>query len=162
MTSVKNVLGPYKAIAVVIEYQKRGNIHCHIVLGTTNRRELSLPQYIDSVVSAEIPDRNNDPELYDLVSEKMIHGPCTPGGNHPCMRQGRNGERRCRFSFPKERREEIAIDSRKGYPLYRRRCRFFAERRVEWSMIPPSQHTARICCANTERTSMFKFVRTIM
>lgn len=52
----KQVLGPFRAIASSIEYQKRGTIHCHIVLWTANREELLYPDYIDSVVSAEVPD----------------------------------------------------------------------------------------------------------
>ena len=31
---------------------------------------------IDKVISAEIPNEKEDPELYQLVTELMIHGPC--------------------------------------------------------------------------------------
>lgn len=53
--TTKEVLGTCRAVASVIIYQKRGNIHCHIVLWTKNRRELTVLEYIDSVVSAENP-----------------------------------------------------------------------------------------------------------
>lgn len=35
----------------------------------------------------------------------------------------RNGERSCRFSFPKDAAEETTINPRKGHPDHRRRCR---------------------------------------
>jgi hypothetical protein len=31
---------------------------------------------VDSIISAEIPDKNVDPLCHDIVSKFMIHGPC--------------------------------------------------------------------------------------
>jgi len=71
---------------------------------------------IDPVICAEIPDENEDPELYLLVKEHMIHGPCGPGNlDSPCMVDGN-----CSKNFPKQILEHTSIDSN-GYPIYRRR-----------------------------------------
>lgn len=31
---------------------------------------------VDRVISAEIPNRQEDPELYDIIMRNNIHGPC--------------------------------------------------------------------------------------
>ncbi|KAD4180420.1 hypothetical protein E3N88_29011 [Mikania micrantha] len=73
-------------------------------------------EHIDPLISAEIPNKNEDIELYTLVSDYMIHGPC---GIHnikcPCMI-----DKKCSKNFPKKFREHTSIDS-SGFPLYRRR-----------------------------------------
>ena len=33
---------------------------------------------IDNIICAEIPDRNIDPDLYDIVTNTMMHGSCGP------------------------------------------------------------------------------------
>jgi hypothetical protein len=45
--------------------------------------------FIDSFVSAEIPDPNEDPLGYILVSEFMMHGPCGDLNDKcVCMKDG--------------------------------------------------------------------------
>ncbi|XP_022008282.1 ATP-dependent DNA helicase RRM3-like [Helianthus annuus] len=80
--------------------------------------EFKLPtvDHVDSFISAEIPNRNEDPELFILVKEYMIHGPC---GNarlsSPCM-----VDMKCSKGFPKKFQDHTTLDSN-GFPLYRRR-----------------------------------------
>jgi len=31
---------------------------------------------IDDIISAEIPNEKEDPELFEIVTSQMIHGPC--------------------------------------------------------------------------------------
>ena len=45
---------------------------------------------IDDFISAEIPDKDLNPELYKAVSEYMVHGPCGPlNSTSPCMHDGK-------------------------------------------------------------------------
>ena len=78
---VKQVLGKYQAYIDVIEFQKRGAPHCHLLIWIENFDK--TPQNIDNVISSEIPNKDYDPELYQLMMDKMIHGPCNePGKMH--------------------------------------------------------------------------------
>ena len=44
----------------------------------------------DSVVCAEIPDKDIFPELYKIVTKFMMHGPCgVANPNSPCMEDGK-------------------------------------------------------------------------
>lgn len=55
-----------------------------IILNNTDK--LDTPEKIDRVISAEIPDPDEESRLYEIVKHTMIHGPC--GHNNPkapCM-----------------------------------------------------------------------------
>ncbi|XP_076881623.1 uncharacterized protein LOC143529797 [Bidens hawaiensis] len=67
-------------------------------------------------LQAEIPDKNEDPELYNLVSELMVHGRCAHY-NKPCSCVIDN---KCTKNFLKNFQDETSIDT-DGFPLYRRR-----------------------------------------
>ncbi|KAK9050036.1 hypothetical protein SSX86_030995 [Deinandra increscens subsp. villosa] len=112
----KSLFGKIQAVVYTIEFQKHGLPHAHICLFMHPDSKLPTPDHIDHVISAEIPDHNEDPELYSLVQDFMIHGPC---GHHntksPCMVKDK-----CSKNFPKKFRERTSTDS-DGFPLYRRR-----------------------------------------
>ena len=74
------------SVVYTVEFQKRGLPHAHICLFLHADDKLPSPTQIGNFTSAEIPDVNEDPELYVLVREHMMHGPC--GIEHvssPCM-----------------------------------------------------------------------------
>jgi len=74
------------------------------------------PKQIDKIISAEIPDKNTDPHLYDIVTTLIIHGPCgKQNKNSPCM-----SNKKCTKHFPKKFNDSTVIDN-EGYPVYRRR-----------------------------------------
>jgi hypothetical protein len=78
-------------------------------------REASA-QFIDSIISAELPDVVSDPLAYLLVDEFMVHGPCGGlNGKCPCMKEGV-----CSKRFPKSFSEDTSVDQ-SGFPVYRRR-----------------------------------------
>lgn len=53
----------------VIEFQKRGLPHAHILLILDRESQLRSPDQYDTVVCAELPDKIANPELYATVSK---------------------------------------------------------------------------------------------
>ncbi|GBP63297.1 hypothetical protein EVAR_26611_1 [Eumeta japonica] len=62
-----------------------------------------MPDQIDQIISAEIPNKDIDPDLFDIVTKNMIHGSCgTFNNNSPCMSDGniRNNTQETWFLIP--------------------------------------------------------------
>ena len=98
-----------------IEWQKRGPTHTHILGIRDPGSKPRMPEDFDSIVCAEIPDKDKFPELHTIVTTFMMHGPCgTSNPNSPCMEDGK-----CSKKFPKEFVEKTFAGD--GYPHYRRR-----------------------------------------
>ncbi|GJZ73835.1 uncharacterized protein Tco_0637981 [Tanacetum coccineum] len=111
----KRIFGRVRAEVYTIEFQKRGLPHCHLCVWLESDDKLRLPSDIDRCISAEIPDKDEDPELHQLVTEFMMHGPCGPEHRScPCM-----VENKCSKHFPKQFNESTFIDE-SGYVIYRR------------------------------------------
>ncbi|XP_026476423.1 uncharacterized protein LOC113382080 [Ctenocephalides felis] len=73
------------------------------------------PEDIDSVISAEIPNKNVDPNLHAIITKHMIHGPCGVfNDSSTCMIDGK-----CSKRYPRNLTAET-ITGNDGYPLYRR------------------------------------------
>ena len=110
------VLGKTVAYVYVIEYQKRGLPHAHFLIHFADGYKLHTSFDIDSLISAEIPDPDEEPELYEIIKACMMHGPCgVLNPNSPCM----NEEGKCSKGFPKEFNEATRIENN-GYPVYKR------------------------------------------
>ena len=71
-----NIFGQHVASVYTIEFQKRGLPHAHILLFLNKDSQFDTPEKIDEIISAEIPDPTEDPDLYDIVTKFMIHQPC--------------------------------------------------------------------------------------
>ncbi|OWZ09382.1 Helitron helicase [Phytophthora megakarya] len=99
----------------VVEYQKRGLPHAHILLISRPEDRPLTAENVNRLVSAELPDKEKHPQLYEIVVTCMLHGRCgdaTP--NCPCMKNGK-----CSKKFPKPLSEETMMAEGK-YPNYKR------------------------------------------
>ncbi|XP_076911690.1 uncharacterized protein LOC143569737 [Bidens hawaiensis] len=103
-------------VVYTIEFHKRGLPHARICLFLHSDHKVHNPKNIDKFISAEILDLNEDPELYSLVSDHMMHGPCGVA-NPKCLCIVDNS---CSKKFPKKFQNETSIDSNE-FPVYRRR-----------------------------------------
>ncbi|XP_062541344.1 uncharacterized protein LOC134209376 [Armigeres subalbatus] len=107
------VFGAIRCYMYSVEWQKRGLPHAHILIWMIDKIR---PDEIDQVISAEIPDANVDPGLFEVVTKNMIHGPCGAFNmNSPCMVDGK-----CSKKYPRALIGET-VTGNDGYPLYRRR-----------------------------------------
>jgi len=103
-------------VIYTIEFQKRGLSHAHKLVFLHPEFRCVHPNNIDKIICAEIPDKNRDPELYNIVTSLMIHDPCgDQNTSSPCMDRGK-----CTKYFPKRFVDSTVIDA-DGYPVYRRR-----------------------------------------
>ena len=123
----ENIFGQSVAHIHVIEFQKRGLPHAHILLILHNDDRLQTAEAVDNIVCAELPpdpeqfqpcpNRDQAKRLQDIVLKCMLHGPC---GQHnataPCMQDGY-----CTKHFPKSFNTETLWDSNQACPTYRRR-----------------------------------------
>ncbi|CAF2144115.1 unnamed protein product [Brassica napus] len=105
---------PYTAALHRIEFQKRGLPHAHILLWFGDHSRTPSPEEIDKIISAELPDKQKDPEAYELVAKHMIHGPCgLDRPRSPCM------ENHVCEEISRPFLESTSID-KSGYIIYRR------------------------------------------
>ena len=117
----------------VIEFQKRGLVHAHIILFLHEeaKRSLENPEQVDKVISAEIP-RQDDPILRQAVIKHLIHRPCTHDSNARCLRDGK-----CSKRFPKAFRVETGSNEGDYYVSYRRRSHSQGGEKAKISFIAP-------------------------
>jgi len=109
------IFGKVVAHVYTIEFQKRGLPHAHILIFLNPNDKPYDPVAIDSIISAQIPDPEVDPLLYQTITTCMMHGPCGPGHSEsPCMVNGK-----CSKGYPKEFCEQTSFVEN-GYPQYAR------------------------------------------
>ena len=112
----KKIFGIVKAHMYVIEFQKRGLPHAHILIILDDASKLQSVDDFDNIISAEIPDPVTHPALYATVVKTMIHGPCgVLNCDAPCM-----DDKICSKHFPKNFCE-ATNENDDGYPEYMRR-----------------------------------------
>ncbi|KAK8940520.1 hypothetical protein KSP39_PZI009962 [Platanthera zijinensis] len=74
----KHILGRTINHVHVIEFQKRGLPHVHMLITLDTEDKMNTPDDYDRIVRAELPSVEHEPELYNAVVHHMIHGPCAP------------------------------------------------------------------------------------
>ncbi|KAK1350607.1 ATP-dependent DNA helicase [Heracleum sosnowskyi] len=103
-------------VMYVVEFQKRGLPHVHMLIWLDSTSKKNLMGNVDQFVSAEIPDPVLDPVGYAGVKAFMIHVPCgVEYPKSPCMK-----DFKCTRHFPKKYCPRIMFDE-SGFPLYKRR-----------------------------------------
>lgn len=129
-----DIFGSVVAFMQVVEFQKRGLPHAHILLIMHQRSKVWTSDDVDKIVSAELPPdpssfpvgserRRQATELEQLVLLNHRHGPCgVEKPNAPCMFD-KNGNQTifCQKGFPKEFQTETEWNDNEYYPKYRRR-----------------------------------------
>lgn len=102
-------LGKILAYNYVIEFQKRGLPHVHILVYLAS--PIKTIEDVDTLISAQIPDKETDPRLYDVIVSQNIHT-CLPSRCY-------NEKGKCMKNFPKPLGSETTL-STNGFPLYAR------------------------------------------
>ncbi|XP_024969804.1 uncharacterized protein LOC112509181 [Cynara cardunculus var. scolymus] len=113
-----HIIGEVGVYVYVIEFQKRGLPHAHILMIMKPEHKITNPDHYDKIVCAEIPDPTKYPEMHELVIKHMMHGLCGHlRPSSPCM----EGEpRKCRFRYPQQFNNKT-VQTDNSYPMYRRR-----------------------------------------
>jgi hypothetical protein len=60
------VFGETRCWMYSIEWQKRGLPHAHILIWLKDKIR---PDQIDSVISAELPNKDDDPDLFEIIEK---------------------------------------------------------------------------------------------
>lgn len=102
----KQIFGKCVARVHTIKFQKRSLPHVHMIVFLDQDSKLHTPDDVDSTISAELPDPDTEPELFDLVVKHMIHTPCGANGDpdSPCIKDGC-----CSKCFPKGFQEQTSV-----------------------------------------------------
>ncbi|KAG7958907.1 hypothetical protein I3843_10G043700 [Carya illinoinensis] len=99
----------------VIEHQKRGLPHAHFLIILRQDWKLYAPESFDEIVSAELPDKDNNLHLYTAVIKHMMHGPCgVLNPTNVCMKK--NG---CCKNYPKQFVSNTVVGN-DCFPIYKR------------------------------------------
>jgi len=126
----RHVLGRIVAFTRVIEFQKRGLPHCHMLLILADECKPRDTETVDKLVQAEIPDPELYPRLYKLVTGCMMHRACHSLPDAACRKDCSDSDVQCKKRFPKPECLESSLDEN-GYASYRRRRRFTVTLRSE-------------------------------
>lgn len=88
----------------------------HMLIILKKAYKLNDAEKFDAFISAELPNKEEQPHLYAMVLKHMMHRPCgILNQTNPCMRDGK-----CKDNYPRDYCEETLINT-DGYPQYRRR-----------------------------------------
>ena len=123
----RKVFGKVPAMLWVIEFQKRGLPHVHILVILSNDDRVLTSTDVDNVISAQLPpdpatfpegsvEREQAERLEKIVLTNMVHGPCGKlNPSSPCMENGK-----CTKNFPKEFCKKTVLDPDNTFPEYQR------------------------------------------
>jgi hypothetical protein len=109
----KHILGRTIAGIYVIEFQKCGLSHAHILIFFAEDYKPHTIEDVDRMISAELPNLETNKLAHETVARCMMHGPCGVAfPNAPCMEDGK-----CKNQYPRKFQSETVMDVN-GYPIY--------------------------------------------
>ncbi|XP_042944678.1 uncharacterized protein LOC122278566 [Carya illinoinensis] len=112
----REIFGKISAYVYVIEHQKRGLPHAHFLIILRQDWKLYAPESFDEIVSAELPDKDNNLHLYTAVIKHMMHGPCgVLNPTNVCMKK----HGCCKNNYPKQFVSNTVIGN-DCFPIYKR------------------------------------------
>ena len=99
-----------------IEFQKHGLPHMHLLIFLDEEHKLYSVAAVNSCIRAYWPDPVTEPQLFEIVKQVMVHGPC--GGTNPrAPCNDENGQ--CTKKYPRPFQDGTTMDE-EGYPVYHR------------------------------------------
>ncbi len=108
----KHILGRTIAKIYVIEFQKRGLLHAHILIFFVEDYKPHTVEDVDRMINAELLNLETNRLAHETVSKCMMHGPCGAAfPNAPCMEDGK-----CTKQYPRKTMTNV-----NGYLIYRRK-----------------------------------------
>ena len=103
-----HIFGVTTADLHVIEFQQCGLPHAHILFILRSEDQVHNASDINSMVCAEIPNKDTDRELFNTIRSSMIHGPCGAlSPNCVCMVGGA-----CAKRYPKQFSDATHVQSK--------------------------------------------------
>lgn len=102
---------------ILRKIKTKGLPHGHLLLRTDFYDAPQSLQQIDNVICAEIPDKWENPKLYELVMHHTLHVCDDRSPGRPCRR---NKTGKCINGYPRAYAKETVVIKGK-YPIYRRR-----------------------------------------
>jgi hypothetical protein len=98
----------------VIEFQKRGLLHAHILIFFAEDYKPHMINNVDRTISAKLLNLETNMLAYEMIARCMMHGPCGVAfPNAPCMEDGK-----CRKKYPCKFQSEMVTDVNE-LPIYR-------------------------------------------
>jgi hypothetical protein len=86
----KHILGRMIVGIYVIEFQKRGLPHAHILIFFVEDYKPHIVEDVDFLISAELSNPKTNMLAHETVVRCMMHGPCAAMfPNAPCMEDGK-------------------------------------------------------------------------
>jgi hypothetical protein len=111
-----HILGRTIVGIYVVEFQKRGLPHAHILIFFTEDCKPHMIEDVDRIISAELPNSETNKLAHETVARYMMHGPCgATFPNAPCTEKGK-----CQKQYPHKFQSETVTDVN-GYPIYWRK-----------------------------------------
>jgi hypothetical protein len=112
----KHILGRTIAGIYVIEFQKCGLLHAHILIFFAEDYKPHTVEDVNYMINVELPNPKTNRLAHETVVQCMMHGPCGAAfPNVPYMEDGK-----CTKQYPRKFQSETMTDVN-GYPIYRRK-----------------------------------------